>query len=109
MTSDPAGIPAHGIRPIRDQVIVLQDRPREQLPGSVLYVPDQCARELQEDYCTVLAVGPDVDDEIRPGRRYLFKRRACSALIPDKREGGPAEWADVLVLRAEDFLCELED
>lgn len=97
----------HGIRAIRDQVLVRQDRPAERLKSG-LYVPDRCARELQDDFGTVEGVGPKVLD-VRVGDRVLFRRRADTALIPDKREGGRPEWIDLLVLRESDIIGVVED
>lgn len=91
-----------GVRAIRDQIIVLQDKPLDKL-ASGLYVPDSAARELQHDMGIVQAIGPDVHD-VGPGERIMFRRRPESALITDKREGGRPEWMDVLMLREEDVL-----
>lgn len=96
----------HGLRPIKDQVLVRQDAVPNKL-HSGLYVPDACARELQEDFGVVLAVGPRVVD-VRVGDRVLFQRRACTALIPDRRFPGPAEWKDLLMLRETDIVGVVE-
>lgn len=84
-----------------------QDQPAERL-SSGLYLPDQCARELQEDFGLVEGVGPKVVD-VRVGDRVMFKRRADTALIPDKREGGRPEWLDLLVLRESDIIGIVDD
>lgn len=90
------------LRPIHDQILVQQDRPKEKL-ASGLYVPDTAERALQEDLATVVLVGPKVL-EVNAGDRVLFKRRPCTALIPDEREGGPEEWKDLLMLRETDII-----
>lgn len=101
----------HGLRPIKDQVLVRQSRPREQLESG-LYVSDSAARELQEDTAEVLAIGPKVLD-VAAGDHVIFKRRADSALIPDrldlKLEGTRREWEDLLMLRESDILLVIED
>jgi chaperonin GroES len=103
------------VAPIKDRVIIRQDPKKERL-ASGLYLPDTASRELQEDFGTVLAVGPGavgpggqrIPMEVAVGDRVLFKRRPSSALIPDEREGGPAEWKDVLVLREEDIIAVID-
>lgn len=96
----------HGIRPIRDQVLVRQDPKQERL-SSGLYVPDVASRVLQEDVGTVEAVGPKCTS-VAPGDRVMFRRRPDSALIPDAREGGPAEWINLIMLRDEDLIAVIE-
>lgn len=104
----PAGnLSSHGLRPIRDQVIVRQDPPADRLKNG-LYVPDSARRELYEDLGTVEGVGSNVLD-VRVGDRVLFKRRPDSALIPDIREGGRDEWINLLVLREADIIGVIED
>lgn len=95
-------LPTHGLRPIRDQVLVRQDPLLERL-ASGLYVPETAARVLQEDYATVLAVGPACT-ELAVGDRVLFARRPGTALITDPREGGREEWRDLLMLRETDVV-----
>ncbi len=87
-----------------------QDPVKEKL-DSGLYLPDVCARELQDDFATVIAVGPgrDLPLEVQVGDRVLFKRRPGTALIPDKREGGPSEWTDLLMLRETDIIGVVTD
>jgi len=104
------------VTPIKDQVVVRQDAPKERL-ASGLYLPDTLSRELQEDFGTVLAVGPGaiapggarIPIDVRPGDRVLFQRRPESALVPDEREGGRPEWLGILMLRASDILAVIED
>lgn len=105
-TSETAGN-LSGLRPIHDQVLVRQDPPREKLENG-LYVPDSARRELYDDYATVLGVGPKALD-VKAGDRVLFKRRAGTALIPDLREGGRAEWINLLMLREADIIGIIED
>lgn len=102
VTSKPAPTGNLALRPIHDQVLVRQDPVKEKL-DSGLYLPDVCARELQDDFATVLSVGPKAL-EVAPGDRVLFKRRPGTALIADKREGGPPEWMDLLMLRETDII-----
>ncbi len=92
------------IRLIRDQVLVRQDLPQSRLQSG-LYLP-QGHRDLQEDYATVIDVGPGNKWPIgvKPGDRVLFKRRPSSALIPDPREGGREDWVNLLILREEDII-----
>ncbi|MGN6106214.1 MAG: co-chaperone GroES [Kofleriaceae bacterium] len=102
----------HGITPIRDQVLVRQDPAHARL-GNGLYAPDTCARELQDDYGTVIAVGKGRVNEVgraipldvRVGDRVLFRRRPGSALVPDWREGGREGWKDLVMLREDDILA----
>lgn len=101
------------ITPIRDQILVRQDPPRDKI-GS-LYVP-----QGQEEYppiATVLKVGPGlygpdgarVPMDVKVGDRVMFKRRGSTALIPDSREGGREEWKNVLVLLESDIIGIVED
>jgi chaperonin GroES len=94
------------IRPLKDNIIVKQDKPKEKL-ASGLFVP-QNSRDLYEDTGEVIAVGTGrvlpngtvLPLSVKPGDRIYFKRRPASAL-----EG---EWEGLLVLRDEDVigLCE---
>lgn len=95
------------IRPIRDQILVKQDKPKEKLANG-LYVP-QGSRDLQEDFGTVIAVGPGkvtingvlVEPVVKAGDRVLFKRRPMSALSSD--------WEDMLMLKDEDVLAVIDE
>lgn len=105
----------HGIRPIRDQVLVRQDPKKERFANG-LYAPDVASRELQDDLGTVVAVGPGaLVDGVRipllvgPEDRVMFRRRPDSALIPDPREGGRPEWRDLVLLRESDIIAVIED
>ena len=109
------GYPFMPITPIKDQIIIRQDAPKEKL-DSGLYLP-QGHRDLHDDFGTVLAVGPGritsggvrIPMEVKPGDRVLFKRRPASALVRDPREGGyPKEWENILVLREDDILGIVE-
>lgn len=103
------------VRPLGDQVLVRQDPKKDRL-ASGLYVPERAARELQEDFATVLAVGPGrpgpsgdrIPVDVRVGDRVLFKRRPSTALVPDEREGDPNGWKDLLMLREDDIIGVLE-
>lgn len=95
-----------GVRPLRDQVVVRQMRPKDRL-DSGLYIPQSAEREFQEDMATVLAIGPKVVD-VAVGDVVLFGRRPNSALIPDRNSLGPKGWEDVLVLREEDMIAVVE-
>lgn len=94
------------IRPIRDQVLVKQDKPKEKL-ASGLFVP-QGHREAYEDFGTVIAVGPGrvseggtiIAPSVSPGDRVLFKRRPASSL----EDMGP-EFADMIMLKDDDILA----
>lgn len=102
------------ITPIKDQVIVRQDAPREKL-DSGLYLP-QGHRDLYEDFGTVLAVGPGrftegghrIPMDVKVGDRVLFKRRPATALNRDSRETNPKEWENILVLKEDDILGVVE-
>jgi chaperonin GroES len=93
------------IRPIRDQVLIKQDPPKEKL-ASGLFVPDG-VREKYEDIGTVLEVGPGKPLEngsllkpaVEKGDRVMFKRRPGSHL----GDANP-EWKDLLMLRDEDIM-----
>lgn len=107
MHDQPAGnLSSHGLRPIHDQVLVRQDPVPETLPSG-LYLTGSAMRELQEDLATVLAIGPKVLD-VAVGDRVLIKRRADTALVPDKREGGRPDWIDLLMLRETDIVGIVE-
>lgn len=95
------------IRPIRDQILVKQEKPKEKL-ASGLFVP-QGSRDLYEDFGEVIAVGPGrvteggvlIEPSVKPGDRVLFKRRPASEL--------DGEMKGYLMLRDEDMLgivCE---
>lgn len=97
------------IRPLKDNILVQQDRPEEKL-GS-LYVPAN-TRDLYKDVGTVIAVGPGrmteggviVKPSVKAGDRVHFKRRPSSAIAPDWREGDEDDWKDLLVLKDEDII-----
>ena len=94
------------IRPIRDNILVKQDKPKEKL-ASGLFVP-QNARELHEDFGTVIAVGPGrvldngvlVVPEVKPGDRVLFRRRPASLLDGEE---------DLLMLKDDDILAVIDE
>lgn len=94
------------IRPIRDNILVKQDKPKEKL-ASGLFVP-QNSRDLQEDFGTVIAVGPGkvldngtlVVPEVKPGDRVLFKRRPASIIEGEE---------DLLMLKDEDMLAVVDE
>ena len=94
------------IRPIRDNILVKQDKPKEKL-ASGLFVP-QNAREAYEDFGTVIAHGPGkllengtvLEPSVKIGDRVLFKRRPASAL--DGEDG-------LLMLKDEDILAVIDE
>lgn len=100
------------IRPLKDNVLVKQDAPKEKL-ASGLFVP-QGTRELYDDFGTVLAVGPGrvteggeiVPVSVKPGDRVMFKRRPASLINPDARPDG--EWYNYLMLKDEDIVGVLD-
>lgn len=96
-----------GIRPIRDQVVVRQDPPRDRLESG-LFVPQTANRALWDDLGVVLGVGPGVYD-VRPGDRVMFQRRPDSALIPNETLGGKVAWTNVLMLREENIIAVVDD
>lgn len=85
-----------GVRPIKDQVLLRRDRATEHRNG--LYLPQ--GSEEWDQRGTVLAIGPLVREPgIVPGARVLFRSRAGTALVPDRREPGqPVAWERVVVL-----------
>ncbi len=86
-----------GWKPIKDQVLLRRDPAKERVNG--LYLPQ--GSEEWDQRGTVLAVGPLVREPgIVPGARVLFRPRAGTALVPDRREPDqPASWERVVVLR----------
>jgi chaperonin GroES len=97
------------IRPLRDNILVKQDPPKEKLNG--LFLP-QGSRDLYEDVGTVIATGPGTTVEggviipvsVKPGDRVAFKRRPASSLgdiDPD--------WENMLMLKDEDIIGVLND
>ncbi len=97
------------IRCLQDQVLVRQVAKKEKI-GS-LYVPQGSEQYPNEG--TVLAVGPGkfypgcasrIPPDVAVGDVVLFKRKPGSALIADSREGGPAEFKDLIMLREDDLL-----
>lgn len=98
-------------RPLRGRILVRQDRPVERL-ASGLYVPDIAARELQQDFAEVLALGPEVEGEpydVKVGDRVLFTRRPGTALVYDPRDADPNGWKDLLMLFETDIVGVVED
>lgn len=105
-------IMGRNIRPLKDNVLVKQDPPKEKV-GS-LFVP-QGSRDLYEDTGTVVAVGPGristggeiIRPDVKIGDRVLFVRQPGSALNPDTREG-ESEWESLLMMKAENIIGVLE-
>jgi chaperonin GroES len=93
------------IRPLRDQILVKQDPPKEKI--GTLFVPQ--GKEEFENFGTVIAVGPGtigqtgeiIPNSVKPGDRVLFKRRPASVLGED--------FKDQVMLRDEDMLAVLEE
>lgn len=98
------------IRPLKDNLIVKQDPPKEQLKSG-LFVP-QSSLQYTEDTGTVIAVGPGritkgglrAEMSVKPGDRVAFKRRPASHL----GDTDP-EWQDHLLLKDEDIIGVIED
>jgi len=86
-----------GLSPIKDQVLLRRDPAEERVRG--LYVPQGSEEWPQRG--TVLAIGPLVREPgIVPGARVLFRPRAGSALVLDRREPAQLDtWERVVVLR----------
>lgn len=100
--------------PIKDQVLVRQDPPKEKVGSGVLFAPQ--GSEEYPPMGTVLKVGPGkvgpgggrIPLDVKPGDRVMFKRKPGSALVPDAREGDERGWKDLLVLTEDDILLVLE-
>lgn len=91
------------IRPIKNRVLVRQEPPQDKI--GTLYVPQ--GLEHYPNFATVVAIGPEVQSELKVGDRVLFKRKPDSALNPDTREG-KSEFDDLLVLPEENILAIVE-
>lgn len=97
------------VRPILDSVLVRRDPPRDKLGSGLLF-----AIQGEEDWPpigTVIAVGPGayladgtrVPLDVKVGDRVIFKSQPASALIPDSREGGREDWANLVMLDYENI------
>lgn len=105
-------------RPIRDQILVRQD-PAKYFSDSGIAFPAGC--EEYPDIGTIVAVGPGLaeadgrrtwmDPDLVPGARVIFKRRAATALIWDRRliDFSPPEFKDLVMLLPDDIHLVIVD
>lgn len=113
--------PDHVARLVAGRVAVRRDPPKNKI--GLIYVPD--GEESWPTTGTIVmmgaarAAGEDTDllraEGLGAGSRVIFKARphggGRGALVPDEREGAvdayPANWDRVVVLEADDILCEI--
>lgn len=103
------------VAPVKDQVLVLQDPPKERVGSGILFAPS--GSEEYPNIGTVVRVGPGavspggerIPMDVQVGDRVMFKRRPGSALVPDIREGDPNDWKNLIMLREEDIIGVIEE
>ncbi len=75
------------VRPFGDQVFVEIDPKWNQSAGGIV-MPDNVKYKLQDRFCTVLKVGPDVPKHIKPGMFVIVNWVEGTNITMDLGPGG---------------------
>ncbi len=91
------------MRAVGNKLIVEQDPPK--YTRGIIHVPDGC--EEYPNLGTILAVGPEVQENLKVGDRIVFRRKPSTAVDSDARPGD--QYYGILVLPEDHILAVVED